>query len=86
MSVIRKELRRLADGISLESCEVLSMLRENVLKRDLVEGEEAQVAQAKVDKFYRKAAKVVKKQTAAEVCIEPIENLASTLQNDTKSE
>ncbi len=56
-SLVKRELKRLADGIALETSEIVEMLRESVLRRDLLEGEEAEAAVKKVDKFYRQSAK-----------------------------
>ena len=54
LSVIRRELRRLSDGVKIDTDEIAAMIKSEVLKRELVEGEEAKAAQAKVKKFYRK--------------------------------
>lgn len=54
LSVVRRELRKLADGMKVEVEEVESIVRTQVLKREIVEGEEAEAAQARVCKFYRK--------------------------------
>ncbi|MCH7592172.1 MAG: type I restriction enzyme HsdR N-terminal domain-containing protein [Planctomycetes bacterium] len=56
MSVVRRELRKLADGIKIELDEVEQILRTEVVKREIVEGEEAGAARARVSKFYRKGA------------------------------
>ncbi len=54
LSVIRRELRRLADGMKIDVAEVEGIVRSQVLKREIVEGEEAEAALARVNKFYRK--------------------------------
>jgi predicted type IV restriction endonuclease len=54
LSVVRRELRKLADGMKIDVEEVEGILRTQVLKREIVEGEEAEAAQARVSKFYRK--------------------------------
>jgi len=54
LSVVRRELRSLADGMKIDIAEVESIVRAQVLKREIVEGEEAEAAQARVNKFYRK--------------------------------
>jgi len=54
LSVVRRELRKLADGMKIEVTEIESIVRTQVLKREIVEGEESEAAQARVSKFYRK--------------------------------
>lgn len=56
LSVVRRELRKLADGMKVEVDEVESIVRTQVLKREIVEGEEAEAALSRVSKFYRKGA------------------------------
>lgn len=54
LSVVRRELRRLADGMRIDVDEIESIVRTQVLKREIVEGDEAATAQGRVNKFYRK--------------------------------
>lgn len=54
LSVVRRELRKLADGMKIDVAEIESIVRTQVLKREIVEGEEAEAAQSRVSKFYRK--------------------------------
>jgi predicted type IV restriction endonuclease len=56
LSVVRRELRRLADGMRIDVDEIESIVRTQVLKREIVEGDEAATAQSRVNKFYRKGA------------------------------
>lgn len=56
LSLIRRELRRLSDGMKIEMPEVEQMVRSEVLKREVVEGELAEAARGRVNKFYRKSA------------------------------
>lgn len=56
LSVIRRELKKLADGMKIDVADVEKILRTEVLKREVVEGEEAAAAHARVTKFYRKGA------------------------------
>ena len=63
ISVIRRELRRIADGMKIDLGEIESIIRAQVLKREIVEGEEAEAAQSRLDKFYRKGATVRRKKT-----------------------
>lgn len=54
LSVVRRELRKLADGMKIDVAEVEGIVRTQVLKREIVEGEEAEAAQSRVSKLYRK--------------------------------
>lgn len=57
VGVLKRELRRLGDGIGIEDSEVLALLREGVLRRDLLEGEEAEAAMSKIARHFRQLAK-----------------------------
>lgn len=54
LSVVRRELRQLSDGMKIDVEEIESIVRNQVLKREIVEGDEAVKAQYRVNKFYRK--------------------------------
>ncbi len=56
LSLIRRELRRISDGMKIEMPEVEQMVRSEVLKREVVEGELADAARVRVNKFYKKCA------------------------------
>jgi predicted type IV restriction endonuclease len=64
VSVIRRELRKLSDGVLVEPEDISRVLSNEVLKRDVVDGEEAAKAQAKVNKFYCKAARKSKQRAS----------------------
>ena len=57
VSVLKREFRKLADGISIEDAEVVSLLRDGVLRRDLLDGEDAEAAMAKVNKHFKQTGK-----------------------------
>lgn len=57
IAVIKREIRKIADGIKVEESEIMSLIREGVLRRDLVEGEEAMAAFAKVNLINKPVAK-----------------------------
>ena len=61
ISVVRRELRKLANGIRIENEEIVSLIKDGVLRRDLVEGEEAAATTAKVAKLYKAAVAKVSK-------------------------
>lgn len=64
--MIRKELKKLAAGLKVEIDEVDNILRNEVLKREVIEGDVAQKATAKLKKAANKAAKPVKTGTIAQ--------------------
>jgi predicted type IV restriction endonuclease len=55
IGVIRRSLRKLSDGVLVDSEEIAKVLTNEVLKRDVVEGEEATKAQNRVRRLYSKA-------------------------------
>lgn len=59
ISTVRRELKKLSDGIIVEEAEVLALLRDSVLRREIVDetSDEVQAASSKVAKFYKQAAK-----------------------------
>ena len=57
VGVIRRELRKLSDGVLVTPEEIGMVLANEVLKRDVLEGDDASKAQARVRKFYGKAAR-----------------------------
>jgi len=63
LSVVRRELRKLAEGMKIDINEIEEIIRLQVLKREVVEGDEAEAASARVKKFYRKS---VTKKSATE--------------------
>ena len=66
VSILRKELRKMADGILVEPDEVEKILRTGVLRGDLMSEDEPEVQNAvhRVAKFYRQAAKKCEKKPA----------------------
>ena len=75
VSTIRRELKKLSDGINVEEAEVITLLRDTVLRREIVDetSEDVQAAASKVAKFYKQAAKktVVKQQPKEQPKDEP---------------
>jgi len=60
VSAVKKELRKLAEGFRIEDSEIAALIRDGVLRRDLIEGEEAASALAKISKMLKPAAPVKK--------------------------
>ncbi len=56
ITLVRRELRRFSEGARIEAEDIEQILQTEVLKRDLLEGEEADAARARVGRFYKRAA------------------------------
>lgn len=54
---IRRELRKISDGIMVTPEEISKVLAGEVIKRDVLDGDDAVKAQAKIKKFYSKLAR-----------------------------
>jgi len=57
LTILRRELKKLADGIKIEAAEIEQILTNEVLKREILIGDEADAARSKIGKFYRKVGK-----------------------------
>jgi len=57
VSVIRRELRKVSDGVLVAPEDITRVLENEVVKRDVLEGDDAQKAQSRVRRFYRKASR-----------------------------
>ena len=57
MSAIKKDIRKLSTGLKVEITEIEKILQNEVLKRDVIEGDEASGAISRVHRFSRKATK-----------------------------
>ena len=66
VGVLRRELRKLSDGVSISPEEVTKVLSNEVLKRDVLDGEDAAKAQARVRRFYEKATRHTRKSSTEE--------------------
>ena len=75
VGVIRRELRKLSDGVLVTPEEIALVLSKEVLKRDVLEGEEASKAQARVRRFYGKTTRRPK-ETGAEKTPEQAQEVA----------
>jgi hypothetical protein len=54
---IRRELRKISDGVMVSTEEISKVLAGEVIKRDVLDGEDAIKAQTKIRKFYGKTAR-----------------------------
>jgi hypothetical protein len=57
VSAIRKDIRKLSSGLKVEITEIEKILRNEVLKRDVIEGDEASKAISRVRRLSRRATK-----------------------------
>lgn len=57
---IKRDLRKLAPGIKIDTTEIEAILRNDVLKRDVIEGTEAKKAAGRTRRLARKAKKTTK--------------------------
>ncbi|MCX6676551.1 MAG: type I restriction enzyme HsdR N-terminal domain-containing protein [Methanothrix sp.] len=71
VSVIRRELKKVSDGFLVAPEDIKKVLENDVLKRDVIEGEEAQKAQSRLKRFYRKASKENVEDAAPEIQTPP---------------
>ena len=71
VNVIRRELRKLSDGILVSPEEITKVLAAEVIKRDVLEGEDASKAQARIRRFYGKTARKAKDAEATDKPADP---------------
>ena len=57
INIVRRELRKLSDGILVSPEEIAKVLKDEVLKRDVIEGEEASKAQSRIKRYINKVAR-----------------------------
>ena len=69
VSVVRKDLRKFAEGVRIDVDEIFDVIKNEVLKRDIVEGEEAEDDKRKLKKYLRKNINQKKKVRKEEVVI-----------------
>lgn len=62
LDIVRREVRRISNGVRIDASELREMLRADLLKRDVVEGEQATTALARVK---RKSGRAVRRAATA---------------------
>lgn len=69
LNLIRKELKKMSDGINIDEDEISALIQYGVLKRDIldVESQDVKDAMLKVNKFYKQSNKQLKKEVAKPV-------------------
>ncbi|MCK5862703.1 MAG: type I restriction enzyme HsdR N-terminal domain-containing protein [Candidatus Hydrogenedentes bacterium] len=70
LGLLRRELKQLAGGMKIEIPEIENIVRNEVLKREIVEGDEAEAAKTRLNKFYKK--KLLSRKTKKESVPQPI--------------
>lgn len=58
LSIIRKELRKFSEGLKVENEEIEKIIRTEVLKREIIDGEEAVKNISKVRRYFLKQSKI----------------------------
>lgn len=77
VGVIRRELRKLSDGVLVAPEEILKVLTNEVIKRDVIEGEDASKAQSRVRRFYGKIGRRSKDGAVAKPAGQPTDTPAA---------
>ena len=67
LNSIRRELRKLADGVSIDVSEIEYIVKNEVLKREIIEGDDAKIAQSRISRFYKKINKKSQKKKAKDI-------------------
>jgi len=61
LGIIRREIRRISKDVKVELADIEKVLRQEVIKREIIEGEKAESAKKLVSKAAKKALRVVEK-------------------------
>jgi len=77
---IRKELRKVTKGILVEPEDIRKILENEVIKRDVLEGEEAKISQNQVKKHYKKISKENNETDASEMQESEVQAAESPIQ------
>ena len=71
IDMIRKQLKRITPGLKVSSSEIEGILRNEVIKRDVIEGETASIASKRIKKISGKALKKRKAVKEEEIFLTP---------------
>lgn len=63
LSLVRRLLKKMSDGISVNNDDIQKVLKNEVIKRDTLEGEEAKKAQNRVKKIFKSKIKKIENET-----------------------
>ncbi|MDP2983977.1 MAG: type I restriction enzyme HsdR N-terminal domain-containing protein [Candidatus Latescibacter sp.] len=61
ISSLRKEIRKFAGDIRVDAAEIEAMLKMDIIKREIIDGEEAKAAQERLRKYYKKIERLARK-------------------------
>lgn len=64
ISNLRKDIRKMTPGIKVENSEIENILRNEVLKRDVIEGDEVVKARTRINKMLRKSTRTIRRRKA----------------------
>jgi hypothetical protein len=78
LEVLRREIRRMSAGVKVETDYLKCLLQEEVIKRDLIEGEEAKAALQNVRRLRATKKKVQRKIVDDAPSLAPVEDAAAT--------
>ncbi|RJP53325.1 MAG: restriction endonuclease subunit R [Anaerolineaceae bacterium] len=76
LDVIRRELRKLSPDVKIDNEQIKDVLVQEIIKRDVMEGEKADEAQRKVNRVTKKSARKTSKSTSSQD--EPVVNAIQT--------
>jgi hypothetical protein len=81
LEVLRREIRRMSSGVKVEVEYLRSLLQEEVIKRDLIEGDEAKAALQNIRRLQRAATrkKAATKTTDDAPIVAPVEDASASL-------
>ena len=80
LEVLRREIRRMSSGVKVEVDYLRSLLQEEVIKRDLIEGDEAKAALQNIRRLQRAATrkKVPAKPVDDAPIVAPVEDASAS--------
>lgn len=61
ISTLKRELRKFADGLKIESGELQEIIKNEVIKREIIDSEEGKKAESKVNRYLRKTTRMQNK-------------------------
>ena len=88
---IRRELRKFAEGLRVEDSELVSIIKDEVIKRELQDSDKGKEAELKLKKYYKKLsrkktppAKPVKPPTSESIADKPAPSITEQLLNESQ--
>ncbi len=88
ISTIRKEIRKFTDDIKIDPQEIIEIIKNEIIKREIIDSEEAAIAQDKLKKYFRRIERQqkVKDQPSNEVNDECMEEKTDSQKDEVKIE